>query len=69
MFTQVSGGSANNCDGVFSQSWNAFQAAAPASLGNPFAAGDKLYAQGWFRDPAAPKSTNLTNALELSVAP
>lgn len=69
MFTQVSGGSANHCDGVFSQSWNAFQAAAPASLGNPFAAGDKLYAQGWFRDPAAPKSTNLTNALELSVAP
>jgi hypothetical protein len=47
---------------------NRFRKAWQSGLASP-APGDKLYAQGWFRDPAAPKSTNLTNALELSVAP
>jgi hypothetical protein len=47
---------------------NRFRKALQCGLA-PLAPGDKLYAQGWFRDPAAPKSTNLTNALELTVAP
>jgi hypothetical protein len=38
-------------------------------LGTPFSAGDAIYAQGWFRDPPAPKTTNLSNALQLTCQP
>jgi len=68
-FAQASGGIANTCSGAFSQDWNAFQALLPGALGQPFAAGDKVYVQAWFRDPPAPKTTNLSNAVELTVQP
>ncbi len=66
---QTSGGTAGACDGVLSIDWAAFVAANPGSLGAPFQAGDRVYAQGWFRDPGAPKTTNLSNGLEFVVAP
>ncbi len=66
---QNSGGTAGACDGGFSLDWNAFQLANPGSLGNPFSAGDKVYAQGWYRDPPSPKTTNLSDAVELTVVP
>ena len=47
----------------------AFRAANPTAVGSPFTAGDVFYAQGWMRDPAAPKSTNLSNGLEFNLAP
>jgi hypothetical protein len=31
--------------------------------------GQKVYAQAWYRDPPAPKTTNLSNAIELTVGP
>lgn len=52
-----------------SHSWNAFVTASPSAPGSPFSVGDKLYAQGWFRDPPVPKSTSLSNGLELTVIP
>jgi len=64
-----SGGAAGVCNGVLGLDWNAHQNAHPASLGSPFSVGDKVYVQGWFRDPLAPLRTNLSNALELTVRP
>jgi hypothetical protein len=66
---QSSGGTANACDGSLTLDWNAFQTANPGSLGNPWSAGDKVYVQGWFRDPPAPKTTNLSDAVELTYLP
>ncbi len=66
---QSSGGTAGACDGALSIDWSAFVASNPGSLGAPFQAGDRVFAQGWFRDPGAPKTTNLSNGLEFVVAP
>ena len=62
-----SGGTANLCDGNFALDWNAYIAANAGALGNPFSAGQHVFAQAWFRDPPAPKSTNLSNAFEFVV--
>ncbi len=67
--TQNAGGLAGACDGQMVLDWNAYQAENPGALGNPFAAGMKVWAQGWFRDPPAPGTTNLSNAVELTVLP
>jgi hypothetical protein len=64
-----SGGTLNACNGALSLNWNAYQVANPLSVGNPWSAGDKVYVQGWYRDPPAAKTTNLSNALELTVQP
>lgn len=67
--TQSSGGTFNQCDGVLALDWNAYIAANPGALGAPFSPGSSVYAQGWFRDPAAAKTTNLSNALGFVVTP
>jgi subtilisin-like proprotein convertase family protein len=67
--TQTSGGTTSTCTGAFTLDWNAYQAANPSALGNPFLSGAKVYAQAWFRDPPAPKTTNLSDALEMTVQP
>jgi hypothetical protein len=64
-----SGGTASSCDGALSLDLHAFLTANPSALGAPFNVGDKVYAQGWYRDPPAPKTTNLSNGLELTVVP
>jgi hypothetical protein len=69
MSKQDSGGTAGACDGVLSEDWNAYIAAHPNALGQPFAAGATVWAQGWFRDPPAPKSTNLSDALVFQLLP
>ena len=67
--TQVSGGTANQCNGSFAADWNLFIANAPLAQGQPFVGCETVQAQAWFRDPPAGKSTNLSNALEFYVAP
>ncbi len=67
--SQNSGGLAAQCNGAFALDWNAFQAANPSGLGQPWGAGSKAYVQAWYRDPPAPKTTNLSNALELTYLP
>lgn len=69
MGSQLSGGTFGACDGSFSQDWNAYRFANPGSLGNPFSGGDVVWAQAWFRDPPAVKTTNLSNGLEFIVCP
>ncbi len=64
-----SGGTAGTCSGSLSLDWLAFVAANPTALGVPFAAGDVIQAQGWYRDPPSAKTTNLTDALEFTLAP
>lgn len=66
---QSSGGTAGACNGVLSIDWNAFITANPGALGTPFNGTETVFAQGWFRDPTAPKTTNLSNALRFAVAP
>jgi subtilisin-like proprotein convertase family protein len=65
----TSGGINNTCTGTLVQSWNTFQSANPLALGNPFLAGQPVYAQGWYRDPPSPKTTNLSNALMMTCVP
>jgi hypothetical protein len=69
MGTQNSGGTLGTCNGTLTEDWNAFRASHATALGSPFSSGDVVNAQGWFRDPLAPKTTNLTNALEFVVQP
>lgn len=66
---QSSGGTVGQCNGQLTLDWDAFQAAFPGSLGTPFSLGDKAFAQAWYRDPPAPRTTNLSNALELTHVP
>jgi hypothetical protein len=69
MATQNTGGTDGACDGTLSEDWLAFVAAHPGALGAPFAAGQTVNAQGWFRDPPAAKTTSLSNGLEFTVGP
>jgi probable HAF family extracellular repeat protein len=62
---QVSTGQASSCNGTLTLDWNAFRSANPTAIGAPWSAGTKVQMQGWFRDPPAVKTTNLSNALEL----
>lgn len=64
-----SGGATASCQGVLSVDWSAFLAANPGALGAPPTAGQLVQAQAWFRDPNAPGSTNLSDALEFTVQP
>ncbi len=69
MSTMNSGGVAGACGGAMSEDWLAYQAAHPGALGQPFSAGATLDAQCWFRDPAAPGTTNLSDGIEWITAP
>ncbi len=62
-----SGGTFGQCDGSYVINWDAFQLANPSALGNPWALGDKVFVQSWYRDPAAVKTSNLSNAVELTL--
>lgn len=66
---QNSGGAPGACNGVLQTDWNAFRAASPISLGEPFSCGAVINAQAWYRDVGAPKTTALTNALEFVLQP
>ena len=66
---QASGGTLGFCDGTFSLDWDAYQTAHPSALGQPWTLGNRAYVQGWFRDPPAPKTTNLSNAVEITYLP
>ncbi|MBL8801222.1 MAG: formylglycine-generating enzyme family protein [Planctomycetes bacterium] len=62
-----SGGTAGACNGAYVIDWDAFQNANPAALGNPWVLGDKVFVQSWYRDPLAVKTSNLSNAVELTL--
>jgi hypothetical protein len=64
-----SGGTTGACDGSLSIDFLAYLASHPGALGQPFAAGQCVHAQTWFRDPPAPGTTNLSNALQFVTMP
>jgi hypothetical protein len=64
---QASGGTAGQCNGELRLDFNAWRTANPGALGNPFVAGQVFHAQGWFRDPGAPKQTNLSDGLRFTL--
>ncbi len=64
-----SGGTAGQCNGSLGQDWLAWLSTHPGALGQPFASGATVNAQCWFRDPAAPGTTNLSNGLEWVTEP
>jgi hypothetical protein len=64
-----SGGGISPCDGTFGQDWLAYLATHPGALGTPFAPGQVVNVQAWYRDPSSPKTTNLTGGLEFAVIP
>ncbi len=68
-FVHNSGGSPGACNGGLSVDWNHFRATYPGALGNSMAPYAKVQTQAWFRDPAAVKTTNLSNAMEFTVCP
>jgi hypothetical protein len=63
---QGSGGAAGTCSGGYGFDFNAWIAGGsdPALV-----AGAKVWSQYWSRDPASPSTTNLTDALEFTIAP
>ncbi len=67
--SQNSAGTFNQCNGVFTADFNAFFTANPGALGQPIAVNNSVWAQAWFRDPPAPKTTNLSDALQFTFAP
>ena len=62
-----SGGIAGQCNGELRLDFNAWITANPGAVGSPFVAGQVFYAQGWFRDPGAPKQTNLSDGLRFTL--
>ena len=63
------GGAAGGCNGTISLDFQGFLATHPTALGQPFQAGAIVNVQAWFRDPAAPGTTNLSNALQFKTCP
>lgn len=61
------GGTAGQCNGELRIDFNAWLQANPGGLGNPFVQGQVFHAQGWFRDPGAPKQTNLSDGLRFTL--
>lgn len=66
---QSTGGTAGLCNGTMVLDWDLYQQTHPTALGNPWALGNKAWVQGWFRDPPAPKTTNLSDGLEITYRP
>ena len=62
-------GTSGQCDGVLGFDWNQHVAANPDTLGAPFQTGDRVWLQGWFRDPGSTKVTSLTGALTFEIQP
>jgi subtilisin family serine protease len=64
-----SGGFNATCTGAHSIDWLAYMSAHPTAIGQPLTPGSKVYAQLWYRDPSAPGTTNLSNAIEFPLLP
>ena len=63
----TSGGTLGQCNGSLSLDFNAWRAANSSALGAPFAPGQTIRAQAWYRDPSAPAQTNLTDAITFNL--
>lgn len=68
-FLQSTGGTNGQCDGALTIDLRNFMATYVGALGSNVSAGDTFQVQSWFRDPPAPKTTNLSNALQIVACP
>jgi hypothetical protein len=66
---QNSAGTIGACDGTLQLDWNAFVQTHPNALGLPAQTGDRFWAQAWVRDPQAPKTSSLSDALSFQLCP
>jgi hypothetical protein len=66
---QSSGGTLNACNGALGMDLLAWWTANPTALGAGAGAGQWFHVQAWFRDPAAPKTTNLSDGLRFQLCP
>ena len=64
-----SGGTLGACDGSLAFDLLAYVSTHPTALGQPLSAGAHFNVQAWYRDPTAVKSTNLSDALEITLVP
>ena len=64
-----SGGTNGACDGTLALDWTSFSASHPNALGQPWSVGAQAFVQAWYRDPPAPKTTTLSDALLLTYVP
>jgi hypothetical protein len=69
MVSATTGGTTDACDGFLSIDFLDYVATHPGALGEPFSAGDMVWAQLWFRDPPAPKTTNLSDGVRWTMCP
>lgn len=65
----ASTGGSGTCGGTLSIDLAAWLSSNPAALGAPFAGGELLHLQGWYRDFTAPLGTSLTSAWKVAVSP
>ncbi|MCC7012785.1 MAG: proprotein convertase P-domain-containing protein [Planctomycetes bacterium] len=63
------GGNVGACDGSLSLDFFGFMNTHIGALGQPIAAGQVFNAQAWYRDPPAPKTTNMSDGIEFTLAP
>jgi hypothetical protein len=63
------GGTSGACDGSIALDFNAWRASHPFALGAPFAAGDVVWAQVWYRDSGVAAGTNFTEAVQFMTCP
>ncbi len=61
-----SGGTGGACDGALSLDFNTWMLNRPAKAPAP---GSQVWAQGWYRDPGAPKNSNLSDGVVFFVCP
>jgi hypothetical protein len=67
--TANSGGTADACDGSFALDFLDYLATHTGALGAPFSPGDQVWMQAWYRDPAAPATTNSTGGITWAMCP
>jgi hypothetical protein len=63
------GGTTDACDGAISVDFLDYCVTHPGALGTPLVSGEVICVQTWFRDPPAPKTTNLSDGLQFTVCP
>lgn len=63
--SQTSGGTLASCNGSFTLDWNAWL----SGSGLSYPVGTPIWVQSWYRDPPAPKTTNLSDGLQFFISP
>lgn len=63
------GGTSGACDGSLTFDFHEWRTTRPWALGVPFAPGDVVWTQVWYRDPAAPTGSNFSPGLRFQWCP